>query len=109
MVVNIVPEPDGPLTADEEARVAALTEDKLREIDSLLLANCRERWRKIAMVAGTTMLELRDRYPDLPDRFYAQRVRRLVENGLLEAQGQLEYMGFSEVRLITAVDESGNA
>jgi len=37
--------------------------------------------------------------PKVPDIFYAERVRNLVAEGKLESQGNLLYMGFSEVRL----------
>ena len=46
-----------------------------------------------------TSVELSERIPDVPDIYYAQRVRRLVAVGELESQGNLEYMGYSEVRL----------
>jgi len=37
--------------------------------------------------------------PGIPDIYYANRVRALVEAGRLESQGNLDYMRFSEVRL----------
>ena len=36
---------------------------------------------------------------ELPDMFYAQRVYKLVEDGLLESQGRINYMRFCEVRI----------
>jgi hypothetical protein len=36
----------------------------------------------------------------LPDVYLSQRVRELVESGLLENQGNLARMRFSEVRLV---------
>ena len=35
----------------------------------------------------------------IPDLYFAQRGRKLVEAGRLESQGNLSYMGLSEVRL----------
>ena len=35
----------------------------------------------------------------VPDLFYAERLRKLVQDGKLESQGNLHYMRFSEVRL----------
>jgi len=35
----------------------------------------------------------------LPDLYYAQRVKSLVSRGLLIAEGNLDYMRYSEVRL----------
>ncbi|WEK97612.1 DUF3658 domain-containing protein [Xanthomonas oryzae] len=40
-----------------------------------------------------------DAYCDIPDIFYAQRIRYLVSAGHLEASGNLNRMRFSEVRL----------
>ena len=46
----------------------------------------------------STMMELNDSL-GLPDIYYAQRVLSLVDAGRLEAQGDLKYLRFSEVRL----------
>jgi len=87
------------MTAEQAALVASLSAAEIEAIDRALLANTLERWRKVAMVVGKTMMELEDRRPGIPDTFYAQRVRNLVEIGSLESQGNLAYMRFSEVRL----------
>ena len=91
--------PDPTLTAQQQATVDQLTESELKAIDKALLSNATDRWRKVAMVIGSTMMHLPDRVPGIPDVFYAERVRKLVEHGLLESQGNLTYMRFSEVRL----------
>ena len=95
------PIPDPPLTPEEEAKVAQLTERELEAIDEALMWNIHHRWRKVAMVVGLTMHNLEDRVRGIPDLFYAQRVRKLVETGRVESQGNLAYMRFSEVRLPT--------
>ena len=52
------------------------------------------------MVVGTTMMSDGPyRFESIPDVFYSQRVKALVENGLLESQGNLDFMRYSEVRL----------
>jgi hypothetical protein len=93
-----VPRPDESLTAEQEALVASLSAAEIEAIDRALLGNTLERWRKVAMVVGKTMMELEGRRAGIPDTFYAQRVRHLVETGSLESQGNLAYMRFSEVR-----------
>jgi len=98
-VTDEIQHPDPPLTAPQQAAVDQLTESALIAIDEALLSNASDRWRKVAMVVGSTMMHLPDRVPGIPDVFYAQRVRKLVEHGLLESQGNLAYMCFSEVRL----------
>jgi hypothetical protein len=89
---------DRELSADELRQVGGMRPETLREIDAELLGNCTERWRKIAFVVGTTMSSDLASTLDLPDVFYAQRVRQLVLSGALEAQGNLPRMRYSEVR-----------
>lgn len=93
-----IPQPDPPLTAQEEALVASLSAGDIREIDLALIENTHDRWRKVAMVVGKTMGDLENRRSGIPDTFYAGRVRQLVADGSLESQGNLAYMRFSEVR-----------
>lgn len=99
---GITPQPDPPLTLEQEERVAQLIEADLHEIDMALLSNSDARWRKIARVVGSTMGQMPDEFQGIPDIFYAQRLRRLVSEGQLESQGYLEYMQFCEVRLPTS-------
>lgn len=91
-------EPDGDLTADQVKLVEKFTDEEVQAIDNALLANCCDRWRKVARVVGTTMMELPNRVEGIPDIYYSQRVRKLVVTGLLESQGNLSYMRYSEVR-----------
>ena len=51
------------------------------------------------MLVGKAMMNSDVRVPGLPDLYYAQRVRALVENGQLVAEGNLDFMRYSEVRL----------
>ena len=73
-------EPDGPLSPDQVSVVEELTPDQLAGIDRDLLANCCDRWRKVARIVAATMS---NEYPPpidgLPDAFYSQRVRLLVD------------------------------
>ena len=94
-----IPIDDEPLTPEEEAMVARLSEAELREIDEAIVSYATRQWRKVAMVVGVTMSSLPNRVPGIPDVFYAMRVRKLVEDGVLESQGNLARMRFSEVRL----------
>ena len=93
-------EPDGPLTPEQIAVVEKLMPDEIANIDDGLLSNCCGQWRKVARVVGTTMLNDGPyRYENVPDTFYSQRVKTLVERGSLESQGNLDFMRYSEVRL----------
>jgi len=91
-------EPDPELSPDELARVAQLTESDVMRIDAVLVAAASVNWRKVARIVGTAMNEP-TRLPGVPDIYYAERVRKLVEAGRLESQGNLGYMRYSEVRL----------
>jgi len=93
-------EPDGELSPEVRALVDELTSNQLTEIDNALLANCLDQWRKVAAVVGFTMTkEFMAEHPGIPDVFFSQRVRSLVDRGILENQGNLNYMRYSEVRL----------
>ena len=76
-----------------------LSNEAIQAIDNLLLANAHTKWRKVALVVALTMTDLKIRERGIPDLFYAQRVRKLVEEGRLESQGNLQEMRFSEIRL----------
>lgn len=93
-------EPDPPLSAEQLKIVQALSKEQVAAIDNALLENCIKRWRKVAAVVGFTMTDhLMNALPGVPDTYYAERVRQLVEKGTLEASGNLNYMRYSEVRI----------
>ncbi len=92
-------QPDPPLTAEQTSRVAKLSDEDVLRIDAALLANACHQNRKVAAVVGYTLMELRATIPNVPDIYYAQRVRELVQRGALVADGNLSYMRYSEVRL----------
>lgn len=94
-----VPIPPDPLTEEELATIAALSIDSIQTIDATILSHAHKRWKKVAMVVGLTMEDSRLSALGLPDLYFAQRVRILVEKAQLEGAGNLDYMRFSEVRL----------
>lgn len=94
-----IPEPDGPLTTEQNELVSRLTAEQLETIDNLLLAEAHTQWRKAARIVGFAMMNDSNRVNGIPDVFYAQRLRRLAEIGLLEAEGNLDCMRFCEYRL----------
>ena len=93
-----VPQPLPALSPDELARVGQLNDSDIQRIDEALLGASDVRWRKVARVVGSAM-DAATHVPGIPDIFYAQRVRKLVEAGRLQSQGNLDYIRFSEVRL----------
>jgi hypothetical protein len=89
------------LSAAQQEAVNRLTEDDLQAIDAAILANVIDNWRKVARIVGTTMNAYADQklYPGLGDLFYAQRIKLMAATGLIESTGNLNRMGYSEVRL----------
>jgi hypothetical protein len=95
-----IPRLPEPLTPGEDKRISQLTEEDINQIDDALCANTTSRYRKAAMIIGCAMDQLRyGRQVGIPDLYYLTRLKKLVEIGLLESQGNLDYMRFSEVRL----------
>ncbi|CAH0199117.1 DUF3658 domain-containing protein [Stenotrophomonas lactitubi] len=92
------PDSDAHLTDEQRHRIAALTDEDVAWIDQQLLSRCDDQFRKVAYVVATAMSLDPERQPGIPDVFYAGRVRRLVERGVLEAVGDLSRMRYSEVR-----------
>jgi hypothetical protein len=91
--------PDPPLSPEEARIAASLSPDFIERIDRELLSHAKPRNRKVAMIVGLAMRNPGVRAPGLPDLYYAQRVRALVAKGALVAEGNLDYMCYSEVRL----------
>jgi hypothetical protein len=97
-------QPEGPqdtlLDDEEQAAVDRLTANQVQRIDDALLSDCISSGRKVARIAGTAVGLLHDELPDVPTGFYSQRVQALVAAGHLDLRGNLDYMRFSEVRLV---------
>jgi hypothetical protein len=87
------------MSPEEMAVAASLSPEFVERIDAELMTHARRSSRKVAMLVGMAMGNASVRVPGLPDLFYAQRVRALVEKGLLLGEGNLDYMRYSEVRL----------
>jgi hypothetical protein len=94
-------ENDPVLTPEERKLVDQLSEKDIEEIDQALLGNASQHWRKVAMVVGATMIDLKNKVAGIPDVYYSQRVMHLVRIGLLDFEGDQRRMRFSEVRLAT--------
>ena len=91
--------PDPPLSAEEAMLASQLSPAQLQAVDRALLAQASERPRKVALVVALAMNDASCDDIDLPDNFFAARIRELVSAGALEAFGDLASMRYSEVRL----------
>lgn len=92
--------PDPNLSPEQARVVSTLSEAVIANIDESLYANTSNDWRKVAKVIGATMSERTNRDPSLPDIYYAQRLRVLVEAGKLDYRGNFENMRYCEVRRV---------
>lgn len=83
----------------ELALVAELGADGLAALDATLLQEASHRWRKAARVIGFAAEDF-DSRPDIETcfRVLARRLIALVDAGKLEAQGNLAWPRYSEVR-----------
>ena len=91
--------PDPPLSTEQSRIASSLSPEFVARIDAELLSHARPRSRKVAMLVGLAIGNEAVRVPGLPDLYYSQRVRALVEKGALIAEGNLDFMRYSEVRL----------
>jgi len=88
---------------DEDTKaIAALTAADVAAIDAAILSKLSSHWQKTALVIAISMYAYPDRYDDIPDVYYGQRVLALAQQGLLEASGDLRKWRFSEVRATSA-------
>ena len=90
--------PDETPTPEQLKLIESLTDSDIETIDNALLTNTAYHWRKVARVVSATMLELPSRVEGIPDSYYSLRIQKLVNDGLLESQGNLSYMRYSEIR-----------
>ncbi len=91
--------PDQPLTKSQKERIQQLSEDDIRELDAAIWDVLSDRWQKLAYVIGRAMLSVPDQYNDLPDVFFADRLRRIVAANHLTVRGDITYIQYCEVRL----------
>lgn len=87
------------MSTEEAALASAIPQHIVKKIDEALLGAASEKWRNVARLVGTVMTNEEWLPEGLTDLYYAQRVRKLVAAGSLEADGDLRIMARSEVRL----------
>jgi Protein of unknown function len=69
------------------------------DLDALLLSSSKTQWQKVAMIVSIVYFEYRHNGIDVSVDAVADRIRSLVEDGKLQAQGDLSKMRHSEVKL----------
>ena len=93
-------EPEPCLSEEQKSSISRLSLEKLEEIDRILLSYANEQFQKVAKIVGLFMMRSDLHLSGVPDIFYAQRIEALANNGLLEYQGNLKFMRYSEVRIL---------
>jgi hypothetical protein len=94
-----------PLNDEDTAAIAALTVADVAAIDQAILSALSPYWQKTALVVGRAMYAYPDKFDEIPDVFYGQRVLELASGGLIAVNGDLRRMRFSEVRTINIDEE----
>ncbi len=88
------------LDDDEIRAILALTDADIKAIDEAILSQLSVHWQKTALVVSVAMDAYPEKYFDIPDLFYGERVVALFAKGLIEANGNLRRMRSSEVRML---------
>lgn len=77
----------------------------LTHFDASLLKHMESRFLKAARIIGNVMMEQWDDIIDVGDFFLSRRLLMLARAGIIESQGDLKHIRFSEVRLPRAVPD----
>ena len=99
------PHPDESMRAakmseGERMKVEALSEQQILEIDDCLLKHIKPFWRKLAMVIGLAMSEMKDLHDlNIVYIYYYNRLLKLIKENNLETQGNIDFIRWSEIRL----------
>jgi hypothetical protein len=70
-----------------------------QHVDGLILSFARVQWKKVAMIIAEVSVECERNAADISLDAIADRIRHMVEEAKLEAQGNLSKWRHSEVRL----------
>jgi hypothetical protein len=70
-----------------------------RYIDGLILSAATGQWRKVALIVGKVLMVCRNNAAETSEHAIADRIRALVDEGKLQAQGNLSRWRHSEVKL----------
>ena len=88
-------------TFDQEARdaIARLGEHDLLKIDQAIQSSLARDWKKAGFITAGVMIAAPDEYEDLPEMFYASRIRALAEAARIETKGDARALKTFEIRL----------
>tara|TARA_B110000046_G_scaffold87746_1_gene95852 strand:+ start:4777 stop:5088 length:312 start_codon:yes stop_codon:yes gene_type:complete len=95
---NQLPIKNQPLTKLELKRISALEKTDIKFIDDTLLSCISLKYSKQALIIIIARQKMEDTLGSIPLTYYSMRIQKMVEEDILEANGNLEYLRFSEVR-----------
>jgi hypothetical protein len=81
---------DSPMDWGDYGLIDELTPDAICQIDAALMSLATSKPRKVAAIIRHVMEHSPARVPGLPDYFYLERMRLLVESGVLRLLGDIE-------------------
>ncbi len=89
------------MEGDQEGReaIARLGEEDLLQIDRAILSSLSPGWKKAGFITAGVMIAAPDEHEDIPEAFYALRIRALAEASRIEVKGDLDDLKTSEIRL----------
>ncbi len=90
---------DGTLDQDARDAIARLGEQDLVKIDQAILSSLGRDWKKAGFITAGVMIAAPDEYEDLPEIFYASRIRLLAEASRIETKGDALALKTFEIRL----------
>ena len=93
-------------TEEEIAQMRAATSAEAEAVDSMILGECSERFRKVAMVVGQVFKPFDERFPHLPLAYVQARMQKLEDLGLVELAGDVWSMRHSEIRLVSRAGDA---
>ena len=93
---------DGTLDQDARDAIARLGEQDLVKIDQAILSSLGRDWKKAGFITAGVMIAAPDEYEDLPEMFYASRIRVLAEASRIETKGDARALKTFEIRLAPA-------
>ncbi|MET0289784.1 MAG: DUF3658 domain-containing protein [Pseudoxanthomonas sp.] len=92
------------LDADAQDAIARLEAQDLVQIDQAILSALDRSWKKTGFITAGVMIAAPDAHEDLPELFYALRIRALAKASRIEVKGDLDALKTSEIRLSSAQD-----
>ena len=89
---------------EERDAIERLTEQDIAQIDQAILASLDRRWKKVGFITAGVMIAAPDEHEEIPEMFYALRIRALADASRIEVNGDPLVLKTSEIRLASGPD-----